>query len=106
MASAMPVLPEVGSISVSPRLMRPRASATAGGWAMRGVDGGKRELVEALRAPGAAVVDAGAPAPLEEPEVDRDHVVDVDEVAALPAVGIAVRADEELHPAFVVQLLI
>jgi hypothetical protein len=53
----------------------------------------------------AAVEDARDVAPLEEPQVHRHHVVDVDEVAALLAVAVAARADEELHLAFAVELL-
>ena len=36
---------------------------------------------------------------LEELQVHRDDVVDVDEIAPLLAVGVAARADEQLHPA-------
>src|SRR5258708_11314253 len=64
------------------------------------------DAVEALRAAGAAVEYTRDVATLEEPEVHRHHVVDVDEVAPLLAVAIAVRADEELDLAFVQQLVI
>src|SRR6185295_20066747 len=63
--------------------------------ALHRVDRRRGELVEGLRAAGAAVEDARHLAVLEEPEVHVDHVVDVHEVAALLAVAVPRRALEE-----------
>src|SRR3954470_13976107 len=63
--------------------------------ALHRVDRRGGELVEGLRAAGAAVEDARHLAMLEEPEVHVDHVVHVHEVAALLAVAVARRALEE-----------
>src|SRR5574341_2180336 len=71
---------------------------------VHGVDDRGGEAVEGLRLSGAAIEYAGNVAPLEEPQVHRDDVVDVDEVAPLLAVPVAVGADEELHPTFGEQL--
>ena len=52
------------------------------------------------------LIDARDVAVLEEPQVHVHHVVDVDEVAALLAVAVAARADEQLHLAAAEELVI
>ena len=66
---------------------------------------GAGHVVEALRTPGTAVVDPRGVLAAEEVQVDRDHVVDVHEVAPLLAVAVARRTDEQLHLARVEKLI-
>ena len=60
-------------------------SAASPRFGAAGVDDGEGDVVERLGPAGAEVEDAARLRMLEEPEVDRDHVVDDDEVAALLA---------------------
>src|SRR5512146_2908287 len=63
------------------------------------VDHRTRDVVEALRSPGAAVEDSGYFAVFEKMQIHIHHIVDMNEVAPLLAVGVAVRSDEEPNPA-------
>ena len=75
MYSIVPVRDELPA-SGSARLAARRA---------RGVDDRRGDVVERLRPAAAEVEDAARLGMLEEPEVDRDDVVDEDEVAHLLA---------------------
>src|SRR5689334_22177133 len=81
-----------------------RARRLAGAMAQR-VDRSKRHRVERRRNAGAEVEDPRALAMVAEPQVRVDDVVDVDEVAALLAVGIAAGSGEQRNAAIALVLI-
>src|SRR5690606_19448148 len=60
---------------------------------------GTGNIVEGARLARAGVKDAGTVRVVEEPEIQRDDVVDVDEIAPLLSWAVAVTALEQAHPA-------
>ena len=89
-----------GTAMYSIDALRPRSSSSVSAASpsrrAAGVDRRRRHVVEALRAAGAEVEDAGLVRMVEEVHVDLDHVVDGDEIAPLLAVAVAARALEQL----------
>src|ERR1035441_9965889 len=64
-----------------------------------GIDDGERHVVERLRPAAAEVEDAARLRMIEEPEVDGNDVVDVDEIAPLLAGRVAAIGAEQLDAA-------
>lgn len=69
-------------------------------------DDGVGHIVKALGTASAAVVDAADLWVVKQPEVDGDHIVDVDEIALLAAGAVAVTAFKQAHSVAAFELLL
>ena len=70
------------------------------------VDDGARHVVKTLRAASAGVVHAGHVTMLKKPEVHIANVIDVNKIALLLAITIAIVAFEQAHFAVFPELLV
>jgi len=75
------------------------------GCAASGVDDCQRDIVERLGPPGTKIEQAAACGMVEKPEIDGNHIVDIDEIALLLTRSITAVGAEELDAALGAELV-